>query len=148
MPIPALNEEGLLPEGVHDCTLDEIAVRFGRFQQSDRRVQLFVQLRELIEEERRAGLAVAVIVDGSFVTQKLEPGDIDLVIVLPEGYNLGVELPLVQYNAISKTHLRRRYRFDVFVAIEDSPEYKEWLALFQRDKWEYTRRKGILRVEL
>jgi hypothetical protein len=31
----------LLPEGIHDCTLDEIGARFGRFQTTDRRVHLF-----------------------------------------------------------------------------------------------------------
>jgi len=41
MPIPALNEHGLLPAGIHDCTLDELKSRFGSFQISDRRNQLF-----------------------------------------------------------------------------------------------------------
>jgi hypothetical protein len=61
MPIPELNTEGLLPEGIYDCTLDEIGARFGRFQTTDRRVQLFKKLRELVEEERQAGLAVELI---------------------------------------------------------------------------------------
>ena len=29
MPIPDLNENGLLPEGVHDCTLKDKAMRDG-----------------------------------------------------------------------------------------------------------------------
>ncbi len=151
MPIPPLNDVGLLSEGVHDCTLDEIGARFGRFVVSERRVRLFAQLRELIEEEQRAGITVALIVDGSFVTDKPEPGDIDLVIVLPEDYNFDAEMPPFQYNAISKVHLRRRYRFDAFVAKEHSPEYQEWVTLFQRDKRESresTKRKGILRIQL
>ncbi|MGH9935029.1 MAG: DUF6932 family protein, partial [Blastocatellia bacterium] len=97
MPIPELNEDGLLPEGVHDCTLDEIGVRFGRFQVTDRRIQLFEKLRLLVEEERQAGLAIEMIVDGSFVTDKLEPGDIDLLIVLPPDYNREGELAPFRY---------------------------------------------------
>jgi len=57
MPIPDLNEDGLLSEGVHDCTLDEIGARFGRFQVTDRRIQLFentpsLQIRCLCHERR------------------------------------------------------------------------------------------------
>jgi hypothetical protein len=75
MPIPDLNENGLLPEGVYDCTLDEISAQFGQFQTTDRRVRLFERLRMLVEEERQAGLAIEMIVDGSFVTDKPEPYD-------------------------------------------------------------------------
>ena len=40
MPIPLLNENGLLPMGIHICILEEIRQRFGRFQGSDRRPHL------------------------------------------------------------------------------------------------------------
>ncbi len=148
MPIPALNAFGLLPEGVHDCTLDEIGARFGRFIVSERRVRLFAQLHELIAEEQRAGIASAVIVDGSFVTDKPEPGDVDLVIILSEGYNFSGELPPFKYNALSKAHLHKRYGFDVFVVEADSLQYARWLTLFQQDKLMPSRRKGILRIAL
>jgi hypothetical protein len=84
MPIPALNDKGLLPEGLYDCTLAEIGARFGQFQRTDRRVQLFAKLCALVEEEQRAGIATALLIDGSFALSKPSPGDIDLVIVLPE----------------------------------------------------------------
>lgn len=147
MPIPPLNEDGLLPAGVHDCTLEEIGACFGRFVVSERRMRLFAKLRELIEEERRAGLAVAVIVDGSFVTDKPEPGDIDLVIVLPSAYNRATEVPPFLYNATSARVLRRRYSFDVFVLDEAEPDYGAKLDFFQRVKLS-TARKGVLRIKL
>lgn len=147
MPIPDLNGDGLLPEGIHDCTLVEIGVRFGRFGASDRRVRLFEQLRALVEEERQAGVAVEFIVDGSFVTAKPEPGDIDLVIILPAHYNPSPEMPPFLYNALSKAVLRRRYRFDVFVLSEDDPDRQAKLDFFQQVK-EGGGRKGILRIKL
>ena len=146
MPIPALNENGLLPEGIHDCTLAEIGAQFGRFVVSERRLRLFAQLRELIEEEQRAGIALAVLVDGSFVTDKPEPGDIDLVIVLPAAYNFDIELSPFRYNAISKAEIRRRYRFDVLIARQHSVEYSESLFLFQHTREGVE--KGILRINL
>ncbi|MGH9769088.1 MAG: DUF6932 family protein [Blastocatellia bacterium] len=147
MPIPDLNEDGLLPEGIHDCTLDEIGARFGRFQVTERRIQLFGKLRALVDEERQAGLAVELIVDGSFVTDKPEPGDIDLVIVLPADYNREGEFAPFRYNAISKVSIRRRYGFDVFVTREGTSDYFGQIAFFQRVK-ESELQKGVLRIKL
>ena len=73
MPIPAFDEHGLLPVGVHDCTLDEIKASFGSFQGSqgsDRRPQLFAKLESFVAEARAARLVRSIIVDGSFVTTK------------------------------------------------------------------------------
>jgi hypothetical protein len=150
MPIPELNESGLLPEGIHDCTLDEISARFGRFQTTDRRVRLFEKLRALVEEERQAGLAVELIVDGSFVTDKPEPGDIDLVIVLPADFDLSVELPPFKYNAISKRQLRWHFPFDVFVVRERAQEHEKRVQYFQQVKDDETleKRKGLLGIKL
>lgn len=147
MPILDLNENGLLPQGVYDCTLDEIGARFGRFQTTDRRIRLFEKLRALVEEERQAGLAIEIIVDGSFVTDKPEPGDIDLLIVLPADYNSSVELPPFRYNATSPASLRRRYRLDFFVIRKGSTDYREKLNFFQ-DVRGGQMRKGVLRIEL
>lgn len=147
MPIPDLNEHGFLPEGIHDCTLEEIGARFGRFQSSDRRIRLFEKLRELFVEERRAGLAIEIYVDGSFTTSKTEPGDIDLVIVLPIIYNSGVDLPPFEYNAISERRIRRHYQFDVFVVREHSDAYFEKIRFYQKIRGSVMR-KGLLKVKL
>jgi hypothetical protein len=41
MPIPDFTPDGFLPPGVHDCTLDELRVRFGVFRSNDRRPRLY-----------------------------------------------------------------------------------------------------------
>jgi hypothetical protein len=56
MPIPTLNENGLLPEGIFDCTLAEIRMHFGKFQQTDQRPRLFLRLEELFETMQRSEL--------------------------------------------------------------------------------------------
>ncbi len=149
MPIPELNEYGLLPEGVHACTLEEIGARLGRFQRTDRRVQLFAKLCALVNEEQRAGIAIELFIDGSFVTDKAAPGDIDLVVVVPEEYNFRADMLPVEYNAVSKDHLRRRYRFEVFVTRQNSSQYHQQLGFFQRDsRVAGNSKKGILRIRL
>jgi hypothetical protein len=82
MPIPALNTDGFLPVGTFDCTLQEIRECFGKFQGSDHRSRLFTRLQELFEGMQRSGLFEALLVDGSFVTAKPAPHDIDPVAVL------------------------------------------------------------------
>src|SRR5450432_1398946 len=82
MPIPRLDREGFLPVGVHVCNLEEIGSRFGKFNQTDRRVALFERLERLVAEVRATGLVQAVIVDGSFVTIKPAPQDVDIILAL------------------------------------------------------------------
>src|SRR5438105_4983151 len=102
MPIPPLDEHGLLPTGIHDCTLDELRVRFGSFQDSDRRPQLFQKLQTLVAEARTAGFLRGLLIDGSFVTAKSNPNDIDLVIILPLAHDVGADLRPAQYALVSK----------------------------------------------
>src|SRR5688572_14696258 len=66
--IPPFNEYGWLPDGVHDCTLDEAAERFGTFQNSDRRPFLWTRFTEFVAELKSCGMVKAIIADGSFVT--------------------------------------------------------------------------------
>jgi hypothetical protein len=77
--IPHFNDEGYLPPGIHRATLEEIATRFG--QESEIRQAQMESLRWLIELARRAG-AQRIIVNGSFVTDKLEPNDVDCVLLI------------------------------------------------------------------
>lgn len=76
--IPELNEDGYLPPGIHPATLDEIAARFGS-EPELRQVQM-ESLRWLVDLARRAG-ALRLVINGSFVTDQLEPGDIDCVLL-------------------------------------------------------------------
>jgi hypothetical protein len=82
MPIPGFNDAGLLPLGVHDCTIGEVRQHLGSFQTTDRRPKLFDKLQALVREAWATGLVSEIIIDGSFVTAKPDPNDIDLILVL------------------------------------------------------------------
>jgi hypothetical protein len=148
--IPPL-EDGVLPEGVFDCTTEEIDRAFGRFQRSDRRITLVARLQACLGDAQRSGLATAVIVDGSFVTAKDEPEDIDLLIALKPDVAWDSLRPF-EYNAVSKRMIKQVYRFDAFAYPEESPDYRQLLNFFQdvRTDAPYTAkaRKGVLRVRL
>ena len=81
--IPGFNEQGYLPAGIHQATLDEIADRFA--SGSDlRRVQM-ESLRWLVDVARRAGVA-RLVINGSFVTDVVEPNDVDCVLLVGLGF--------------------------------------------------------------
>ncbi|HUE70810.1 MAG TPA: hypothetical protein VMP01_07960, partial [Pirellulaceae bacterium] len=127
MPIPDFDADGLLPVGIYDCTLQELRDRFGTFQTSDLRCRLYERLEAFLREAKLSGVAKYVIVDGSFVTGKAVPNDIDLIVVVPEGHDFHADLQSLAYNVVSKAQVRRRYRFDVFVAADNSRDLADYL---------------------
>jgi Family of unknown function (DUF6932) len=81
--IPHFNDDGYLPPGVYPATLEEIAERFG--QESELRQVQMDSLRWLVDLARRAGV-LRIVVNGSFVTDKLEPNDVDCVLLIGPGF--------------------------------------------------------------
>lgn len=80
--IPAFNDVGYLPAGVHPATLAEVEERFGRGSEM-RQVQM-ESVRWMIDLARRAG-ADRIILNGSFVTDIMEPNDVDCVLYFVPG---------------------------------------------------------------
>lgn len=148
MPIPMLNESGLLPPGVHLCTLAEVRDRFGGFQGSEQRPRLIQKVDSFVAEARAAGIVRALILDGSFVTSKPAPNDIDLMVVLPAGHDFGADLAPPSYNVVDRQRVRRVFGFDVFVVEDGSADFEALVRFFQRVRLQPEATKGILRVEL
>ena len=80
--IPPFNDAGLLPPGIHPATLAEIAGRFGG-ESELRRVQMD-SVRWMIDLAVRAGV-LRIVLNGSFVTDIMEPNDVDCVLLVPAG---------------------------------------------------------------
>jgi hypothetical protein len=148
MAIPLLTAAGFLPPGSHDATLAEVEAIFGRFQETERRITLFRKLSEYIAELRSLGHAREVLLDGSFVTAKASPGDIDLIVVYPEHFNFGANLTPAEYNTIDRRRVRRMYGFDVAPVTAGSADLNIWKDYFSRDLRVGTVEKGLLRVRL
>ena len=151
--IPEL-KDGVLPAGLHLCTLEEVIAVFGQFRRSDRRIRLTEQLMRYIHDAQRSGVVSAIVIDGSYVTAKEEPGDIDLIVALRTDLDLTAEMRPMEYNIQSKTMVRKLYGFDVLPAVDGSETYQRFLDFFSRvkltDPDQQTRqeRKGLLRIEL
>jgi hypothetical protein len=80
--IPPFDELGRLPSGIHAASLDEIASRFGQMSEI-RRVQM-ESVRWFVGLAVRAG-AERIILNGSFVTDIMEPNDVDCVLLFRPG---------------------------------------------------------------
>jgi hypothetical protein len=76
--IPEFNDDGYLPPGIHAATLAEITARFG--QEPELRRAQMDSLRWLVDLAKRVGVQ-RLAVNGSFVTDKWEPNDIDCVLL-------------------------------------------------------------------
>jgi hypothetical protein len=71
--VPAFDENGNLPPGVHEATWPEIVDRFGT---SEHRQELLSGLRAALDSLKAAGCKRAYI-DGSLITNKDVPDDFD-----------------------------------------------------------------------
>jgi hypothetical protein len=148
--MPTLNSDGVLDPGFYDMSLSQIGMLFGQFQRTNKRPDLFRRLIELVEEISSYDFACRLIVDGSFITAKDVPSDIDLIFVVKEGtFPLTSMINPYQYNALSSRKLRRKYGFDVFVVNEGSSAYDDYVKFFSRIKeGPGDANKGLVRLEL
>lgn len=147
MPIPPLNENGLLPEGLYDATFAEIKAAFGHYGRTGQRNQLCEHLERFLVDAKTSLLISAVIVDGSFVTLKEEPGDIDLVVVTTEEYTAETTIKPFEYNLLSKRRVHRLYGFDVAIVKNGSDEYRAAIEFFSQVRSSEIR-KGMVKVIL
>ena len=142
-PIPPLRPDGYLPEGVHVCSEVDVIFRFG--SSSRRRRRLALRLRRWIELGRQVG-AKRLLVDGSFVTAKEEPQDVDTVILLPQDFSryLEQEHPL----ALELEEMLLTRRPEEIFAAEDETDWEEWISFFSLTREPDRRRKGLVEISL
>ena len=75
--IPAFTSNGLLPAGVHVCNLADIPAIFcGNLHRTD----LFTNLQLCLADMKAAQLSGKVVINGSFVTDKEIPNDVELTL--------------------------------------------------------------------
>ena len=112
--IPPFDADGFLPPGVHPATLDEIRERFGGPSEV-RRAQI-ESIRWLIDLAARAGVE-RIVLKGSFVTDIMEPNDVDCVLLVTSGTpaDAAAEEELIQGLPFLDISLVGRKDFDYLV---------------------------------
>lgn len=86
MALPAPNADGDLPSGVHACSLREVLDRFG--SSTARRRLMGMRLKRVLDLVADTGQAARVVVFGSFVSEKPEPNDVDVFLVMDDAFDL------------------------------------------------------------
>jgi hypothetical protein len=77
MALPKFNFHGLLPEGVHDCSLEDLPERIVTNPQ---RELLWKNLQAFLEWVRAMDQFSFAYIDGGFITDKIFPEDIDVIL--------------------------------------------------------------------
>lgn len=134
MTIPAFDEVGNLPVGEHVATLEEVIDAF--CQETSRRRDLRKDLEWVVEELLDRGV-VEIWIDGSFVTRKARPGDIDIA------YNpAGVD----PHSWSDKLHPDRRKELYDIRRLHVFPSVTIAANDFQKDFHRQNRPKGIIKL--
>ena len=126
--IPEFDERGNLPPGIYAVNFESVIKHFGG-SKSLKRSQLGICLKELYSFVRY--YAKEIYIDGSFITSKISPGDIDLIIVFSDDFEnnqAGIE---------RFDELQRKFRgkLHVFARLESQPfRGDDFLSLFQKTR--------------
>jgi len=139
VPVPALTPGGLLPPGVHNATEDEVVAAFCSSTSSRRELER--PFRELVAVAR-ASRALALYINGSFVSDKPHPGDIDAVVVLPKNFDTNGD----EANRIRALH--QAHAFDIERVRDGDHESLDYLlhVFFGHDR--NNRPRGLVEVTL
>ena len=142
--IPEFDENGNLPPGIHWATYEQFVERFGI---TERRL-LMIQGLQLAMEQLKAAGCRTIYIDGSFITNKInpkdfdacwEPGDVDL------DY-LRINAPRL-FNYTDSAAQKAKYKGEIFRADQPVGNYGlTSLDFFQRDREKNP--KGIIAIDL
>ena len=150
VPIPALDPNGMLPAGVHGTTLPDIELAFGL--QTPRRVDLFEKLGRFVGVAQGFALFAALYVDGSFVTDKPDPRDIDAVLEMPRNNLAGLLAHPNRLAILDGAAVKAAYEVHLFIQPPPLPMVDFFQAI--RPAEALARRvpanhmRGILKVDL
>lgn len=137
------SQTGYLPKGVHGMSLVEVA-RY--FAWNARRRFLFAGFSRAIAALQIAGCR-SVILDGSFVTAKAEPGDWDAAFD-PVGVIAARLDPILLKHDDGRRAMRAKYLGDMFpwTALASSANGSIYRQFFQKDR--DGNPKGIIEIQL
>ncbi len=140
----------LLDEGIHDIEVDECFDLFVRpFKNNEHRSKLMERFLHYYWELCQLGIFVEIWLDGSFVTKKEQPSDIDIVLIVNRSQlnELDHDQARTFYTLMQPIITKARYGIDVRMHGYDEHERKEQKRkLFSYDK--NLNKKGFARLKI
>jgi hypothetical protein len=144
MALPDFRDDGWMPTGHHTATWDEVVDRFGGATGS-RRALLTERLRKLRDDLRACNVTGIIVLDGSYISAKSEPGDFDVLLIAPADIQVRKDAN-PSLAVILDAEIAERNGYPLFFIPEDSP-VREML----RGLWDISKTgvpKGVVEVEL
>lgn len=145
----------LLPPGFHDHDLAALRVLcVDNFPGSVRRPHLMQRLEEVISLLNSKGIEGRIWIDGSFVTKKHEPDDVDVLLEVDEAYVNQLEGERLQlFKWFQATSLYHQYRCDNYVLVtgpdaEHEYMWAYWLRQFGFSRSEVMKGLAVIRLPL
>lgn len=137
--LPQFDCNGNLPPDIFTVTIEEVLERY-YCPPYKTRATLTEELKKFFEFVSQ--IAVCIYIDGSYITKKLAPSDVDILVILPSDFELASHDGW-RLNQFRKNH---RLRLDLhFKKISDGQEEIErFLNIWMTDR--DGNRKGIIRV--
>ena len=140
--IPQFDRQGFLPQGLHDTSIQEIRSVLGF---TSHRNRLIDGLDRFVHIWNASGFVDYAVIDGSFVTSKPEPGDIDMLIIPIDGAFHSVNfMDLSISYADDRDFTKAEFGCEAFVVYWEE-NLKEWIDFFSHDRQGNVR--GLLRLE-
>lgn len=103
------------------------------------------RLKKWVELAREVA-ALRLFIDGSFVTSKHEPNDIDAVVLLPPNFRQLVFRGTDA--ALELEHMILNRMPEEIFAAEDGRDWNDWIDFFSRTRESDNREKGLVEIVL
>lgn len=141
--IPDFKDDGLLPPGVHEATLEELREKLGFTR---RRRTLIDGLERALELMSGCGVR-QIYIDGSFVTDKPRPNDIDGCYDVESGMDHSAMAPIWPLTHQNRVKSKELYGVGFFPAdMIEAGSGQPFLQFFQQDG--EGNPKGVVAMEL
>jgi hypothetical protein len=143
--IPEFLEDGWLPAGHHAATWEEIIASFGGASGS-RRARLTASLLELRDALLEFHITGSLLLDGSYVSAKAEPGDFDVLLIGPADIQVRKDTEPGLARLLDAEVAEKERGYSLFFIPQDSPA-REMLQTF----WDISKEgvlKGVVEVTL
>jgi hypothetical protein len=125
MSIPDFNQYGLLPDGIHICSLHDVQ---NKLTWTDKRSKLFERLTIFLNTELLRHFPVETIyLDGSFVTDKDCPDDTDIVLDLTQS-EPAICWNGLQYMQQNQMRIKQDFDVDFWVSLPGNNDFVQYFS--------------------
>ncbi|MBC7909669.1 MAG: hypothetical protein H7Y30_04160 [Pyrinomonadaceae bacterium] len=153
LPIPPFTSHGILPLGIHDCDINEVETIF---VYNNQRRSIWTGFTSFLRIVRPIPEFDLVYIDGSFITDKQSPRDVDIVLELADVQTLFTILS-THPHLYDQAYIKSAFLVDLWISFVQVPPNMPDL----REFFQYVRpedaigrgvavgsKKGILRISL